>query len=232
MSVGIYGIFNAETNECLYVGLSKNIKERWKSHIKLLRNKKHKRKDFVEWFHTHGAHKELLSFRILEECEYDEKILNLAEIKWFNELKPKFYGKKPAEGEKWEHSIETKKQIQQTIYANLGLEYKQKQCFFCQSPITTDAEKYCCVECAWEGMKKEKVECVICFTPINYNRFNKTCSKKCSAIFKSKSLSDKEPIDYGLVNELFYKQNMPVAKIAEKLKCSRQSIYNYIRKNK
>ena len=43
MTVGIYGIFNAETDECLYVGMSKNIEQRWSSHLKELKSKRHKR---------------------------------------------------------------------------------------------------------------------------------------------------------------------------------------------
>ena len=104
MTVGIYGIFDSETDECLYVGMSKNIEERWRHHLKELRSKRHKRKDFVEWFHENGATAELLDFRILEECEKNDAALNLCEIKWFNKLLPKYYGKKPSENERWEQS--------------------------------------------------------------------------------------------------------------------------------
>lgn len=107
MTVGIYGIFDSKTDECLYVGLSKNIEQRWISHLKELKSKCHKRQDFVEWYHSNGAVKELLSFKILEECEMDEKLLNSAEIKWFNKLLPKYYGKRPSISEKWKHSEET-----------------------------------------------------------------------------------------------------------------------------
>lgn len=107
MTVGIYGIFDSKTDECLYVGLSKNIEQRWHSHLKELKSKCHKRQDFVEWYHSNGAVKELLSFKILEECELDEKLLNSAEIKWFNKLLPKYYGKRPSISEKWKHSEET-----------------------------------------------------------------------------------------------------------------------------
>lgn len=123
MTVGIYGIFDSKTDECLYVGLSKNIEQRWSSHLKELKSKRHKRQDFVEWYHSNGAVKELLSFKILEECEYDETVLNLLEIKWFNEMSPKYFGKKPSLDEKWEHSEETKNKIREArakelIYSN------------------------------------------------------------------------------------------------------------------
>lgn len=111
MTVGIYGIFNAKTDECLYIGMSKNIEERWHSHLKELKSKRHKRQDFVEWYHSNGAVKELLSFKILEECEPNEKLLNNAEIKWFNTLKPKYFGKSPSLNEKWSHSVATREKI-------------------------------------------------------------------------------------------------------------------------
>lgn len=120
MTVGIYGIFDSETDECLYVGMSKSIEERWRHHLKELRSKKHKRKDFVKWFHDNGAQQELLSFRVLEECEHDEKILNLAEIKWFNALLPKYYGKKPSENERWTISEETRQKISAFNYERYG----------------------------------------------------------------------------------------------------------------
>lgn len=34
MTVGVYGIFDSKTNECLYIGMSKNIELRWKNHLK------------------------------------------------------------------------------------------------------------------------------------------------------------------------------------------------------
>lgn len=76
MTIGIYGIFDAKTNECLYVGMSsRSIEERWKKHQNLLASRKHRRKDFVEWYHANGAVIELLDFRVLEICERDNETL-------------------------------------------------------------------------------------------------------------------------------------------------------------
>lgn len=111
MTIGVYSIFNAETDECLYVGLSKDIEDRWQSHLKNLQNKRHPRKDFVEWYHTNGAKPELIVFRILEECNNDDFILNTLEIKWFKELSPKYYGQIPSLKNRWTHSEETRKKI-------------------------------------------------------------------------------------------------------------------------
>lgn len=103
MTVGIYGIFDSETDECLYVGQSVNIERRWEQHKHSLQSKKHVRKDFVEWYHQNGAKKELITFRILEECSPTHDELNRLEINYFNSLKPKFFGVKPSENLKWDY---------------------------------------------------------------------------------------------------------------------------------
>lgn len=111
MTVGVYGIFDAKTDECLYVGCSSNMEERFKQHLNHLKYKIHKRKDFVEWYHANGANPELITFRILEECEDNDVSKNTLEIKWFNDLKPKFFGQEPSLNNKMRHSDETKLKI-------------------------------------------------------------------------------------------------------------------------
>ena len=116
MTVGIYGIFDSETDECLYVGMSSvSVEKRFKQHLKNLRNGNHPRKDFVEWFHNNSGQPELVVFRILEECENNETVLNTLEIKWFNELKPKYFGKQPSLNEVWERSEESKKKVSESL---------------------------------------------------------------------------------------------------------------------
>lgn len=153
MTIGIYGIFNAKTDECLYIGMSKNIEERWKSHLKLLKNKRHRRKDFVEWYHSNGADPSLIDFKILEECEYDESVLNILEIKWFNSLKPKYYGAKPSLNNKWTISEETRKKISQAgkgrIPHNKGKILRSLVCQNCENIFHSNAKqpKYCSRDC-------------------------------------------------------------------------------------
>lgn len=113
--VGIYGIFDSENGECLYIGQSVRIPERWQDHIKNLKNGSHRREDFIEWFKDKGQKESALSFKILEETDESNDSLNRAEIKWFNKLKPRFYGKKPSMNEIWEHSEETKGKISTSV---------------------------------------------------------------------------------------------------------------------
>lgn len=157
MSIGVYGIFDKETDECLYVGMSKNLERRWKDHLKLLKSKKHKRKDFVEWYHDNGANPEILDFRILEECDNDNDILNTLEIKWFNRLKPKYFGKRPSVNEKWEHSEETKKKIIET-FAKKKPPILIKKCkyFGCEKTFETEIKKivYCSRSCSAKDRMK------------------------------------------------------------------------------
>lgn len=159
MTVGIYGIFDSKTDECLYVGMSKNIEQRWKSHIKLLRSKKHPRKDFVEWFHTNGAQKELLDFRLLEECENNETVLNSLEIKWFNELLPKYFGKKPSLNERWVRSEESKKKVSESLrkYRDSLPQKPVSICLNknCNNIVRHNRNKYCSVKCANLSIKKK-----------------------------------------------------------------------------
>ena len=80
MTVGIYGWFDKETGQCLYVGQSSNIEKRKKSHLKSLKSRKHSRKDFSEYYHQKD-NKEDIYLKILEETKNDLKIKNAAEIK-------------------------------------------------------------------------------------------------------------------------------------------------------
>lgn len=146
MTVGIYGIFNAKTDECLYIGQAANIESRWKQHKKLLRNKKHPRKDFVEWYHTNGSKSELLDFRILEECLNYDQTKNKLEIKWFKQLIPKFYGKEPSEKEVWQHSAATKDKIRESMRKH----YFEVKCIRCESMFfSIDANKLRCRNCRY-----------------------------------------------------------------------------------
>lgn len=193
MTVGIYGIFDSKTDECLYIGMSKNIEQRWKSHLKNLRNKRHPRKDFTKWYHSNGAVKELLLFRILEECEYDVKILNSCEIKWFNKMRPKYYGKKPSLNEKWEHSEETRRKISD---AGMGKEPWNKK-----SPGAKSLYIFVCLHC------EENFESI--------KTTQKFCSRKCQAEFaKQKSANE---YDYDYIYDLYWNQGLSRPQIAEKL---------------
>lgn len=118
MTVGIYSLYDVKTNECLYVGQSKNCEERFKNHKKLLRNKKHRRVDFIAWFQDYGEDR--LGFKILEECEDNDYDKNKLEIYWFNELQPKFYGLKPSMNGKWTVSEETREKIRGIVRNYLG----------------------------------------------------------------------------------------------------------------
>lgn len=111
-TAGIYSI-SSLGGECLYVGQSRYIKIRWRNHLKSLRSGKHPRKDFISWFEEHGSDGRGMVFKILESLPHDaaDDLLNEREIHWFNELLPKFYGKKPSTNERWKLSAETKKKL-------------------------------------------------------------------------------------------------------------------------
>lgn len=169
VEVGVYGIFDAETDECLYVGQSVRIPERWQEHLKRLRNGSHKREDFVEWFKKRGQEESALTFKILEETDESDESLNRAEIRWFNELKPQFYGKKPSMNERWEHSEETRRKISEARREDgeLFIFEIERFCptcdkkFFSKYPDTT----YCSVDCINYDQVQDRRNATLGLTP-------------------------------------------------------------------
>lgn len=193
MSIGIYGIFDRETDDCLYIGMSKNLERRWKDHLKLLKSKNHKRQDFVEWYHANGGIPDLLDFRVLEECEDDNNVLNSLEIKWFNKMKPKYFGKKPSLSEKWEQAEETKEKLRKTANSNL----KTLICEFCDGCFKgINAKK--CKKCRNNKVKDRY--CVICNNKICNSRRIKYC-EDCHISTDSKSKIKKYQYSYKKVCE-------------------------------
>lgn len=116
MTCGIYGIFDLE-GKCLYVGQSREIEMRWKSHLKLLKSGRHRRKDFVAWFESSKADVSCMRFQIMEEMPEgcSEVELNQREVFWFEFASPRFYGKLPSTRETWSQSEETRKKISEGL---------------------------------------------------------------------------------------------------------------------
>lgn len=155
LTVGIYGIFDSITDECLYVGLSKTIEDRWKAHIRALQNGRHRQSQFTNWFREKNNEIDSLSFRILEECESSDKVLNQLEFNWTKILYPKFAGKIPSENEKWTHTEDTKKRIA----AGVSIARKANNTASARGEI-------CCENCS------EKFR--------GHLKFSKFCSKSCA----------------------------------------------------
>lgn len=157
MTIGIYAIFDSRNNECLYVGQSKQIEARWRQHVTKMKNKrKSALKDFVYWYHANDADESILSFEILEECEDNDLVKNILESKWFDELKPRFFGKVPSLSERWSHSEETKKAISDSI-KNISkpLDIILPLCDFCKKiQVKRKGLKYCSDLCYKSATKK------------------------------------------------------------------------------
>ena len=192
MKIGIYGIFDAvEEDVCLYVGQSRNIEDRWKGHLKKLRNVSHL-DDFNEWYADHSSREDALKFKVLETCVLNDLLLNQLEIKWFNALNPLFYGKVPSENERWTHSLESRKRISE------GLKFSRRQ-----SPT----------ECA-------NSMCEIVFVPaLKRNRFcSKKCSlessSKASALTASvlEELYSEQKLTMGKIAEIYGVSRVAVMK--------------------
>lgn len=85
MVCGIYKIQNI-TNNKIYIGSSKNIKQRWQKHKALLRHKHHPNSHLLSAWKKYGE--ENFSFSIIEEC--DEKNLITREQYYIDTLKPEY----------------------------------------------------------------------------------------------------------------------------------------------
>lgn len=161
MTVGIYGIFDSDTDECLYVGLSRTIESRWKGHVGCLRRGTHTQSGFSLWFKEKDCNIHCLTFKILEECEPEDKVLNRLEFKWTLFYKPRFAGKIPSENEKWTHTEETKKRISNSLTRTSGrLIDRDLLCLSCNE-IFHSARRYslyCSSDCSSLNDKLRELE--------------------------------------------------------------------------
>lgn len=201
MTAGIYGIFDSETNECLYVGQSKDCENRWsRGHLPALRSNRHKRDDFNIWFQDFGEDR--LRFTILESCENSESVKNKLEIYYFNKLKPRFYGKRPSINETWEMTASTIDKLKRT-----------------------HASKWDGIR-----LLDQKRICIICNKSF-YNRKRSvvTCSVSCGSR-KVNGNKGTENITKKNLEELYFGQKLTLKEIGEIFSISHVSVYNLMDK--
>ena len=235
MATGVYGIFDSTSNECLYVGQAKDIEVRWSGHIKKLKQGKHLRAGFNDWFTEHNFDVSFLDFRILEECENDDRTKNLLEIKWFNLLQPKFYGKRPSVNKKWEHSDETRKKIKNGMLNANSYKHITRICPICSTHfdcIKSTLRKYCSKECAHAADKQRRPskqlvkECAICHK--FFKSKNLTCSPKCSKELRRQIAANNAraiEISAEELQVLYTDNGLSLSEIAKIKGCNRQTIY-------
>lgn len=203
MTVGIYGIFDSETDECLYVGKSIQIEERYSKHLRLLTSETHIRKDFVEWFIQKDKDRTKLYYKTLEESIPNDKTLNLLEIKWFKELKPKFYGEEPSDMKRWGASEKVREMLREKRNNPLSLTKEELELLYNSKSVkeiskeTNRSERQIYnllkkFEIITHKEKMSKIskekECVVCsnvFTPLKKTVL--TCSKKCAGKLSAKN---------------------------------------------
>lgn len=202
MTVGIYLIQDKITQENLYVGQSKNIEQRWKEHLKNLRGNRHL-DSFNEYFKSIEKDESRLLFSILEGCEDDDLVKNELEIKWFNILKPKFYGTAPSLNNKWSLSEETRNKIRK------GIEKSRK------GKLILD----------------KKQICDFCLKEFYFERIKKFCSKNCSYKGRSERVSkNNNKVDLDELKEL-YDSGFSIPKLSEHFGVSVGWIHSFMNKN-
>lgn len=107
----IYAFFCASTLSCLYVGQAFNAQARYQTHVAKLRAGTHRQAAWSSWFSEHQFNETSMICVILENVEDTDEARNCAEIAWFNELSPKFFGKIPSTAERWAQSESSRKSI-------------------------------------------------------------------------------------------------------------------------
>ena len=198
MTTGVYGIFDRRSGTCLYVGQSKSIEDRWRSHKKRLNSETHL-KNFCVWFVDNNKDPQILELRTLEETADIEKDKNEAEIKWFKELSPLFYGQVPSLNNRgWSQAEETKKKISEGSKAARPAKLYSYRCSWCASTFETTSKK---------------------------TLSNTYCSLTCSTASKDKH----SRLDTEAIHELYYVEKLSLRKIGALLGVSDGTIIRHMR---
>ena len=177
MTKGVYGIYHGE--ECLYVGQSVCIERRWRKHRAALADGRHHTPGFSPWFTASGLSLEDLTFTILTDLGdgATQLELNLEEIRYFNLLRPRFYGKTPSEGNSYGVAPEVIAQAGKTaseryqesytgvsyIDEETGVRMRVMRCPTCNKEFSTSKRRqfYCTLQCRPGNQRHEK-ECLHC----------------------------------------------------------------------
>lgn len=201
---GIYAIFSNITDECLYVGQSSIIENRWKQHQNRLKSGRH-RKEFVEWFISNNSDISSMRLVVLEKTKNINEIKNEAEIRWFTKLMPKFYGQVPSASKRqWNHSNDTKTKISESTMKSLSRKIVYRNCKICGKEFS---------------LKRP-------------SRTTTLCSSECVSINKSKFHRVVTDDKVKRIISMYYDDGMTGIEIAKHLNIDSSTVYQYLRKHK
>lgn len=199
MRSGIYAIYDRDEDLCLYVGLSKDIDDRWRRHRKALGSGLHSVQDFADWFISIGSNLNRLDFRLLENVEPDHAVLRPREVYWFELLHPRFYGVHPGDDNFWSYDpivrkaqdvtrrfreMQLTKEIVENLYYDQELSIQDlADLWDCSLKTVYSKLKHFDLKTRHElALENRAKPCVVCsenFVPVRSVR--KTCSKKCGS---------------------------------------------------
>lgn len=199
MIAGIYGIFDSETNECLYVGRSKELEKRRTRHFSSLRNGKHGLRPFQDHVNSIGFNR--LNFKILEITTVD--LLSMQETYWFEKLSPRFYGTLPNKNTSTytESSRRRKSESHKRTYEAEVKKKYNKTCGFCGKEFESFSSysRYCSRSCGGNRTN-------------GFNRFNPA-----------------PPIDKDQVKTLYLNEELSAAEISRQLEVGRSRVQTIIK---
>lgn len=158
---GIYAITDTKKGECLYVGQSKDLFNRFKSHLKSLKSSRHKRRDFNEWFNAQ-YNEDCITFVCLQSCPNDETIKNSLEYYWFEVLRPKYYGVIPGKQQNpYRLSKSTRRKIDESNKKLRPKRLIQLVCKQCKKEFTVQWKRrfhqFCSHDCALNHLRNDGV---------------------------------------------------------------------------
>lgn len=211
MTCGIYAIFSALDDDCLYVGQSQNVERRWREHVTKLKNRrKSALQTFVDWYHANGADESLLKFELVEICDNTDLAKNQAEGRWFDKLQPRFYGKVPSLSERWSHSEANRKAIADGLRNSKG----------CTCNTSDNCVRHPLVNCG---------HCGKAFNDSRWDRPKKYCSRACSDYVKVNRLKELLPKD--VLEQLYVVEKRTAQEIGGMFSCSGASVGNALRQH-
>lgn len=199
MAVGIYAFFDLE-GTCLYVGQSSDVYQRKKQHLKYLRGGYHKRKEFNDWFVLNGE--DALVFKVLEVCSNEATTKNRLEIKYFEDLRPRYYGQTPSVLDRFSQSEETRYKISGSLKKTLTEQgvYTTKKCACgVEYTVTSSRDRvFCSAPCRSRRNNNRKSQ-------LNYDEVTNLYASGLSL----SEVGARVGVSYRTVHQFMVKNNIP-----------------------
>lgn len=197
---GIYAIIHLPSGK-RYIGSSRNLRDRWRSHLKALKAGKHHCAYLQNAWNKYGA--DQFEFQILEQCLGEGVILVAREQAWIDRYKKKLYNARKL-AEPWAVDLmdeDGRKEYSEKMRQNIAKFWDvqptvEKVCELCGKTFktrnVTKPTRYCGRSCrqrirVLRGSEDAQFTCQVCGKEFTGNKHKKpkTCSPHCGQRVKS-----------------------------------------------